>query len=75
MLRELLNAGHIKADVVGLAIVVPGDNLDDIRVDLVDGLLPAVVPERVTLLYPAVTAKALELPRGNSCSSVSSLSL
>ena len=51
-------------DVVRFAEVVPGDDLDDVGPDLVDGLLPAVVPERVALLDPAVAVEVLELPGG-----------
>jgi hypothetical protein len=46
------------------AIVVPGDNLYDVGLDGVDGLLPAVFDERVTEFDPCAGAgEILELPR------------
>jgi hypothetical protein len=41
-------------DVVRLGIVVPRYDLDNIRLNIVDGLLPSVVPERVAELDPVV---------------------
>jgi hypothetical protein len=53
------------------AIVVPGNNLDDIGLDSVDGLLPTVFDERVTEFDPrASPSEVLELPRRDTCISM-----
>lgn len=53
-------------NVVGLSVVVPGHDFDDIWFNL-NGLLPTVLPEPVRLFYPVlVTAEILELPGRNS---------
>ncbi|KZP11747.1 hypothetical protein FIBSPDRAFT_176226 [Athelia psychrophila] len=56
-------------DVVRFAVVVPGDYLDDVGPDVVDGLLPAVVPEGVGELDPVAAVEVFELPRGHGLNS------
>lgn len=53
-------------DVVRLAVVIPSDYLDNVGLDVVDGLLPSVVPKGVSKLDPvAETRVVLKLPGRN----------
>ncbi len=64
------NLGVNVADVVRFRIVVPGNDLHDVRYHLLNGLLPAVVPKCVTQFDPVLTStELLELPRRDSCGS------
>jgi hypothetical protein len=49
------------------SIIVPRDDLDDVGLDCVDCLLPAVLDEGVTELDPAIAAYIFELPWRDSC--------
>lgn len=50
-------------NIVRLCVVVPGYDLNNVGLNVVDGLLPAVVPESIAELDPVVrAAELLELP-------------
>lgn len=54
-------------DIMRLSIIIPSDNLHDIRLDILDGLLPAIFPQRIRQLDPVVLASQfLELRRTNT---------
>lgn len=52
---------------MGLAIIIPRDDLDDIRLHVLDGLLPAVLPQCIGKFDPVIGAPELfELRRADT---------
>lgn len=56
ILKNTANEVEWHTDVMGFPVIVPSDDLNNIRLDSVDRLFPAVFPESIAELYPVIGA-------------------